>query len=639
MLTRQLLLKGRLPRLIISKLYDGRCYASKSNPSASTELDIESIIPKEVRLSSHKPKQQQREPFAKNLFMGKYDTEICAFPEPQTNDRQREFFEWLKPIEDYVDTIDMKKIDEAGEIPADIIENMKQLDVLRAAIPEEYKGLDLNNSEYTKLVETFSRVPVLGAYLVKRIMAIDYIIKFASEELQARYLPKIANGELFPTLCINEDEKGTDDSPIVSKAVLSNCENFWHIKGKKCLVPDAKKSNLFIVLVECSEDNNGSSFKPDETTTAFIVEKEFGNISIDKPADTVGLRGLDLCNIHFNDTVVPKDNMVGEIGTAGKAFAEIFSEGKHYIGAQAVGLTKSFLKAMIKNLKNSQNFNTLKFQNDTIQDVVSRMVCSIYGMESVTYLTCGLMDTYADQDCILERCITETYCADQCIQSILNSMQVLGVEGHTKTNEFQQYFRDAICLTTLNGPITSTKSLISLLGLQHTGKAIGEEIKVKRNLWNFPSKAFKLWMSFEKKEKLHIADNLHPSLELYANLLEEGIFSFKQCVGNLAWRDGMQLLDRPVTLRRMTDTATYLYVMASVVARSSRSYCLGMRESEIEIKISQIFAFIIHEKYSELMRQLDNGEWINGDSLMKDVSDGCFQTNDFYPAHPLARNF
>lgn len=637
MLTRQLLLKTRLPRLI-TKLYDGRCYSSstKANPS-TTELDIENIIPNEIRLSSHKPKQHQREPFAKNLFLGKYDTEICAFPETQTNDRQREFFSWLKPIEDYVETIDIKKIDETGNIPYDIIDNMKKLDVLRAAIPQEYNGLELNNSEYTKLVETFSRVPVLGTFIVKHTMAIDYIIKFASLELQSYYLPKISNGELFPTLCINEDEKGTDDAPIVSNAKISDCDNFWYIKGKKCLVPNANIANLYIVIVECSE--NDTSFRPDDTTTAFIVEKEFGNIKIDEKIDTIGLRGLDLCNINFNNTIVPKNNMIGDIGSAGKSFAQIFSEGKHYIGGQTVGITKSFLKEMIKNLKNSKNFNTLKFQNDSVQDVVSKMVCSIYGMESVTYLTCGLMDTYNDQDCILERCITEVYCADKCIESIINCMQVLGIDGHLKNNIFQQYYRDAICLTTFNGPITSTKTLISLLGIQHTGKAIGEEIKIKRNLWNFPSKAFKLWLTIEKKQKLNISDNLHPSLELYANMLEQGIFDFKQCVANLSWRDGIQLLDRPVTLRRMTDTATYLYVMSAVVARASRSYCLGMRDSEMEVRISQIFAFIIHEKYSELIRQLDDGEWINGDALMKDVSDGCFQKNNFYPAHPMARNF
>lgn len=638
MLTRQLMLRTRLPRLI-SKTYETRNYGSKVNPSASstTELDIDRLTRHEVRLSSHKPKQKQRQPFAKNFYLGLYDTELCAFPEPQTHDRHADFFAWLKPIEDYVSGIDISQLDKSSKIPAEIIDQMIDLDVFRAGIPEDYKGLELNNSEYSKLIETFSRVPVLGAYLVKRAIAINYIIKYASDDIKSRYLPRIASGELIPTVCINEDEQGADDAPIVSKARLSDCENFWHINGNKRLIADAQNANLFIVFAECSESN--TSFHSEESTTAFLVEKDFGNINISLPINTVGLRGLDLCDVYFKSTVVPKENMIGEIGMAGKAFTQIFSEGKHFIGAQAIGLTKGFLKEMVKNLKHSKNFNTLKFQSDSIHDAVSKIACYIYGMESVTYLTCGMMDTFADQDCAVESCMAETYCADECIQAIIHGMQILGVDGHIKTNVFQQYLRDAVCLISFNGPITSTKTFISLVGIQHTGRVLGDEIKAQRNLWNFPKKALKLFIAMDRKEKLLIPDNLHPSLFNYAEMLEEGIYRLKKVIQELAIRDGIELLDRHVTLRRISETATYLYVMAAVLARASRSYCLGMRDSEKELKISQVFAYMLYERFSKLAEQLESGEWVNGDGLMREISDGCFEKGQYYAEHPLARNF
>ncbi|XP_063991544.1 complex I assembly factor ACAD9, mitochondrial [Diachasmimorpha longicaudata] len=629
MLTRSVVLRSHLPQLS-RVLIPSRLHSTELNPKVSP-------INQEVRLSPHRPKQPTRLPFAKNFFVGQFDNEFAAFPVPQTTLRHGEFFEWLKPIENYINTLDIGQIDRANEIPEEVLDNLRELGVFRGAIPEEYRGLGLNISEMAKLVETVSAVPVLGTYLLKKQTAVAHIVEFASDAQKAQYLPRIANGELSPTICISENEDGSSDIAISTYAKLSDCEQYFILNGTKTYVFDGKRSNLFVVVCECRETS--SSCRPEAVTSTFLVEKSAKGITISPPVATLGLRGLDLCDVSFNNTTIPRENLIGAIGDAGKSFAKIYGEGKQYLGSQAIGITRKFLQLLIQHFKANKDFNALKFKNQVLQDVIGRTCGAIYGMESIVYLTCGMMDMFENQDCDMEKSMVETFCVEECLQSIISGVQLIGLTSLLTDQLYQQFFRDAVALSSVEGTILNTKAFVALLGLQHTGDIAHGKVKIHRTPWNHPTYVLKKVFGYERTAKLYIADNLHPSLQPTAEILEYAIARLKECIEKLSIQYGREVFEKSATHKRIAEYASCLYVISATLARTNRSYCLGMRDAEKEVYLTQVYGYILYERIKKLAGQLEDSEWLNGDSIIQDISDVAFEKNGYFMEHPLARNF
>ncbi|XP_015109310.1 acyl-CoA dehydrogenase family member 9, mitochondrial [Diachasma alloeum] len=629
MLTRSAVLRSQLPQLSRALIPSRRCSA-ELNPKVSVRHH-------EVRLSAPKEKQEQRLPFAKNFFVGKFDPEFAAFPVPQTTPRHGEFFEWLKPIENYVSTLDIGRIDSASQIPQEVLDNLKDLGVFRATVPAEYRGLGLNTSEFAKLVETLSAIPVLGTYLVKKRTAVDFIAGHASDAQKALYLPRIASGELSPTICITEDDEGASDTTISTHAKFSDCEQYFVLNGKKTFVFDARRANLFIVVSECNETGTGP--RPVDTTSAFLVERSAEGITVSPPADTVGLRGLDLCAVAFNDMKIPRENLLGSIGEASRSFSKLFGEGRQYLGGQAIGITRKFVQLMIQHFKANKDFNALKFKNQVLQDVIGKTCGAIYGMESVVYLTCGMMDNFEEQDCDMEKCMVETFCAEECLQNIITGLQLVGVSSLVRDQLFQQFFRDAVALMSVEGTVLNTKVFVAMLGLQHTGDIVTDKVKIHRTPWNHPTYVLKKVFGYQHTSKLYISDNLHPSLKTTAETLEYGIGRLKECVEKVAIQYGREIFEKPATHKRIAEFASCLYVISATLARTNRSYCLGMRDADKEVYLTQIYGYILYERIKRLADQLEDSEWINGDYIIQEISDRAFEKNGYFLEHPLARNF
>ncbi|KAK0181817.1 hypothetical protein PV327_000011 [Microctonus hyperodae] len=633
MLTQRLILKQKLLRYTCIFTHMRNNFYSTKN-----KIDPSIMTLPDLRLSEHKKKMKQREPFVKNFFRGMYDIEFAAFPEPQTHERHGEFFQWLKSIEDYVESnIDGAKIDKTGEIPSEIIEDLKCLGVFRAAVPQEYNGLGLNCSEYGKLIETLSRIPVIGAFVAKWAIPINFISAHASDAQKTMYLPRISNGECIPSICISEDVNGSEGSAILSHAKRSNCGNFWLLNGIKKYVVNGNVSNLFIVLADCTDI--GQSLPPENTISAFLVDRSSCGITIEPPVKMLGFRGLSLCDVTFKDTMIPIENLVGEIGSASQLFTSIFSNGKECIGAQAIGITKQYLKLLINHIKNNNDFHIVQFKNDAIQEIIGKICYSIYGMESVLYLTTGIMDTVINQDCDMEKCIVESYCVDACMRSLIMGTHILGLSSQIERNGIEQLIRDAICLISTDGTKANLQSVIPLMGLQYLSNQIGTRVRNLRNPSLNPMMTLKKIFTLEKSKKLYIADNLHPTLQPIAESLEYGINKLRNSLEIILINNGCQVLERRMDLKRISDAVTYLFVIAAVIARASRSYCLGMRDSEKELKIAQVFGYILYQKIEQLIKELNDGNYVNGDTLIKEISDNAFEDNAYFIEHPLARNF
>lgn len=600
----------------------------------SQEVNLETIN-LETRLSEARKRGPQRAPFMKNVFLGTFDTEFLYFPETQTKERHTRFFEWLQPIEKYIsDTLKDPQSIKKNEILC----HLRDLGVFRANLDEHHLGLGLNQTELTKLIELLSGLPWLGSYMVNNHVApINIISSLASAEQKAKYLPRIATGECVPTVCFTEGDGGLNTSIVDTVAEESTCKKYWILNGEKAFVTNGHDANLFVVFSKCNHYQLISD--ANSTFSVFLVERDFGGISCKSIKDLVGLRENPVSTIQFNNTKVPKANLMNDSKLNRQILIDSLAPGTKNIAPQAIGILRHFMKLLVEHVLQRKHLNRNLHEFEGIQGTIGRIATSLYSMESVLYMTTGMMDLFENQDCMLEKAMVEIYCASECVSRIYEGLQIIGSQSYLREKPFIQILEDALSYTLFDSYNLESNTFIALLGLQYSGIHLGKHIFKLRNFMIYPDQILNWVFQRDERLKLCLAEHLHPSLELGATLLEKCLARLRSCTQSMLIDHGTEVGNRQLKLCRLSELATRVFVLIAMFSRSSRAYCIGLRNSELDNEAVNSFAIVTLNKIKILAEEIEAVEWNNGDKSNKTISDLMFSKKDYFAEHPLSRTY
>lgn len=593
------------------------------------------MINLETRMPAPIKKEPQRQPFAKNLFLAVFDHDFMYYPESQTKERHQRFFEWLQPIEKYM----AECLEDPRNVRKDdVLAHLKELGVFRACVDEQHLGLSLNHTESAKLVEVLSCLPWLGCYIVKNhIVPVHIISTLGSDELKAKYLPRIATGELVPTVCFTEPGNGINTHNIGSTAAQSDCDTHWILNGEKSFVVNGHDANLFLVFAHCGHSRSISTME--NLLTIFLVERDFGGVTNKDVKNLVGLQDSPVCTVSFEDTKVPKENVLGEIKSGTNILVDILAPGNRNLAAQAVGTLKTFIKVLTRHVLERKYLDRNMHEYESVQEVIGKMASTLYGMESMLYYTTGIMDIFENQDCTLEKAMVETYCTSECVARIYEGLQLIGAQSYLRDNPYIQVLEDALSYTLFDSCNMDSNTYIALVGLQHTGKNLHDHIFKLRNPFNFPEYILKWTMGKEHRIQLKLADHLHPSLSSGSKELEKCITKLQGVAVFLLERHGTNVPERQMELRRVGELATRTFALSTVLSRASRAYCIGLRNHDLDRHMAHSFAILTIDRVQVLADEIAAGEWNNGDKFNKSVAELIYSKKDYFAEHPLSRTY
>ncbi|XP_043500720.1 complex I assembly factor ACAD9, mitochondrial-like [Polistes fuscatus] len=600
-------------------------YMSKRTIQNIEDIDLYEV---KTKLPQQNKKLKRRPPFFKNLFLGKFDYEFMAFPEPQSDDRYNQFFEWIKPIENYMSSVNRNDLSKKEAFQA-----LKELDVLRARINSKYGGLDMSEAETVKVLEILASIPWLATRFIKNnLLPIDLISKFGNEKQKEYYLPKIGSGELLPTVCITEILTGPNMKNIETEAILSNCGKYWTINGRKEFIANGVDSNLFLVVARSEEKH----LSMHHSLSTFIVESKHGGITCSKVINTVGQPEVHFCTVDFKDTCIPAENLLSELSNGHSVLLDVYAPGNNRVAGESIGILRNFLSLLNRNILGRKHLDKNMHEFEAIQEVVGIISSRLYCMESVALFTSSINDIYEDQDLEIEKAITETYCANECIKQIQKGLQVIGVESYLNNNPYMQLYQDALGLSLLDGSAIDEKIYIALLGLQHVGMNIHEDVHKSRNILQNPIYLFKQMIS-QKKVNLYLFEYAHLSLKIACSTIEECINILVDMSIRLLEMYGTEISSKHIILQKLADIAIQLYVAIAVVSRASRSYCTGMRNTDQERYIAM---YVTQQtlKSVQILRD-DIFNCLNySDRALHTVSQSAFEYKGYMCEHPLKRN-
>uniref|UniRef100_A0A3P8WMQ5 Acyl-CoA dehydrogenase family, member 9 n=1 Tax=Cynoglossus semilaevis TaxID=244447 RepID=A0A3P8WMQ5_CYNSE len=556
--------------------------------------------------------------YAKDLFLGQINkAEVFPYPEIG-NEELEEIRQLVAPVEKFFrEIVDSTKIDQDAKIPEETLTGLKELGLFGIMIPPEYGGLGLSNTMYARLAEITSLDGSIAVTLAAhQAIGLKGILIAGTEAQKNKYLPKLASGEHIAAFCLTEAGSGSDAASIKTRATLSEDGKHYLINGSKIWISNGGLADIMTVFARTEVDVDG--VKKDKIS-AFIVERAFGGITSGKPEDKLGIRGSNTCEVSFDNVPVPVENVIGEVGGGFKIAMNILNSGRFSMGSSVAGMIKKLIEMTSEYAATRKQFNKTLGEFGMIQEKFAIMALNAYVMESMAYLTAGMMDIPGLPDCSVEAAMVKVFSSEGGWICVSEALQVLGGLGYTKNYQFERYVRDCRILQIFEGTNEILRMYIALTGLQYAGKIITGKIKEmkKGNVGMAVSMTFKK-LRFLLGQSVDLGLTgldgvVHPSLE--------------------------SIVDEQLILKRVADVLINLYAMTAVLSRASRSISIGLRNHDHEVLLTNTFVSEAFFKNNYMMTQLQKHTPENIDANIKKIATDVLQNRAYICSHPLDRTF
>jgi len=328
----------------------------------------------------------------------------------------------------------VREMDETTKIPRELIDKLFDLGVMAIEIPEVYGGAAGHFFLSVIAVEELSRVDPSVAVLVdvQNTLVINAILRWGNEELQQRFLPKLASSTVG-AYALSEAGSGSDAFALSTRAVESGDE--FVLSGRKLWITNGNEADLFIIFANVSPETGYRGI------TAFLVERNTPGFQVGKKEDKLGIRASSTCELLLDECRVPKSNLLGALGQGYKVAIETLNEGRIGIGAQMIGLARGALDHAMHYVKERKQFGVTISEFQGVQFQLAQAATEIEAARLVVYNAARLHD--AKRPFLTEAAMAKLLSSQVAERVTSLALQLFGGIGYTKDYPVEKLFRDA----------------------------------------------------------------------------------------------------------------------------------------------------------------------------------------------------
>jgi acyl-CoA dehydrogenase family protein 9 len=553
--------------------------------------------------------------FMKSLFHGVI-AEDLVFPYPSMTSEERETVSLIcdsvrKFCEAEVDSV---AIDREHAIPSSVLEGMKELGLFGLIIPEEHGGLGLSSTAYARVMEELATIDASLAVTVGAHSSIGLkgILLAGTDEQKARFLPKLATGESTAAFALTEPGAGSDAGAITTRITPAGDGEHYILSGSKIWITNGGFADVFTVFARLTDPDSGE--RPG--ITAIVVERGEG-VESGAEEDKLGIRGTSTTEISFDEVRVPVANVLGEPGRGFKVAMQVLNSGRLGLAAGSVGNCKRLIGMAVERSQERVAFKKKIGEFGMIQDKISQMMCRTYALESMTYLTTGLIDAGVS-DYSLESAICKVHGSETLWAVVNEALQIAGGLGYMTEYPYERILRDSRINLIFEGTNEILRAFIALSGLQGPGKQLAEVLSAIRD----PIKGFGILSDFALQKAKNVlgpdrTTKVHPRLKREAVVLEECTAALARESERVIRKHGRELHLRQFAQKRIAEAAIDLYGLAAVLARTTAAIEeKGEEGAAREIDLSAGYLALIEAR---LRYKLDHMER-DDDELFKQVA-------------------
>ena len=561
--------------------------------------------------------------FMKSLFHGVLaEGTIFPYPEPTQSEGDNLHIMMDSVRKFCAANVDSKKIDREGSLPAETLRALKELGLFGLVIPQEFGGVGLSATGYARVVEEVGAIDASIAVTLggHQSIGLKALLLFGTDEQKKRYLPRLATGELVAAFALTEPGAGSDAAAIQTRAEQTP-EGDFVLNGSKIWITNGGFADVFTVFARTSSIEEGA--KP--RITAFLVERAWG-VKSGPNEHKLGIRGSSTTEIFFENVRVPKENVLGEVGRGFKVAMEVLNSGRLGLASGCVGTCKRLIKMAVERCHERKAFGRSIGEFGLIKDKIATMMAECFALESMTYLTTGLVDAKIE-DFSIESAICKVYGSETLWRTVNETLQIAAGIGYMQDYPYERMLRDARINLIFEGTNEILRCFVALSGMQGPGKELVEVAKAIRE----PIKGFGLLSDFAiRKARTALGrermSRAHPALNRESVILEQFTGDLARNVDKVMRKHGNQIHEMQYTQRRIADMSIDLFAIAATLSRTTRAIeRKGEEGARREIELTTAFCNAAEKRLQGIVGQFDN----NDDELLKGIASRTYADGQY----------
>ena len=345
------------------------------------------------------------------------------------------------------------EIDKDERFPEETVAKMAGMNLLGIPFPEEYGGAGMDNLSYAQCVEELSKVCASTGVIVSAHTSLSAwpIYNFGTDEQKKKYLTSLASGQKLGAFGLTEPGAGTDSA--MQKTVAEDKGDHWLLNGSKVFITNAGPADIYVVFAMTAKElgNKGIS--------AFIVEKGFQGFSIGKHEEKMGIRGSATAELVFEDCVVPKENLLGELNKGFKIAMMTLDGGRIGIASQALGIAQGAIDETVEYVKTRVQFGKRLSQFQNTQFELAQMRANTEAARLLVYQAACAKDAHEPYSHLAA--MAKLIAAQNASDVTRRCVQLFGGYGYTRDYPMERMMRDAKITEIYEGTSEVQKMVIS----------------------------------------------------------------------------------------------------------------------------------------------------------------------------------
>ena len=328
------------------------------------------------------------------------------------------------------------EVDETSSFPQAAYDALTAAGFHAPHIPQEYGGAGADALATCIVIEEVARACASSSLIpaVNKLGTMPVMLA-ASEEIKAKYLPRVASGEFMFAYALSEREAGSDTASMRCRATRDGDE--WILSGQKSWISNAGIAEYYTVLAVTDPDGKRGS-----NVSAFVVEKSDPGFTFGEPERKMGIKGSPTRELRFDGARIPGDRMIGEPGTGLKLALRTLDHTRITIGAQAVGIAQGALDFSLGYVKERQQFGKRIADFQGIQFMLADMAMELEAARQLMYVAAAKSER-GDADLAFFGAAAKCFASDVAMKVTNDAVQLLGGYGYTKDFPVERMMRDA----------------------------------------------------------------------------------------------------------------------------------------------------------------------------------------------------
>jgi alkylation response protein AidB-like acyl-CoA dehydrogenase len=569
-----------------------------------------------------RPADEKFTPFMTALCFGRIEEDL-VLPYPKTAAKDVEL---LKNVLSSIDQVlkphekDFRKWDRAGEFPPGFIDELKQFGLFSLVVPEQFGGLQMNATSYSRTLQEIAKYDGSVAVTVGAHSSIGMrgLLLFGTDEQKAKYMPKLATGEMIAAFCLTEPGAGSDAAGIKTTAVLEGDQ--WVLNGNKLWISNGGFAQFFTVFARTGSPTERGNI------TAFIVTRDMAGVSTGPHEDKMGLRASSTTTVHFDNVRVPKDNVLGEIGKGFKVAMKILNSGRSGLGGGTVGAMKKLIERSTKQAKERVQFGKPISEFGLIKQKIGHMVVDCYAAESTVNMVNHFVDT-GIEDYAIEGAIAKVFGSEALWRTADEALQIAAGNGYMCEFPYERTLRDARINRIFEGTNDILRLFIALTAMNEVGASLKELAGSLKGIFDNPIKGFGVLNEYARrraalmtgiKREKTVFTRLNPALKDKAELFEDLTRKLAAAVDRILRKHGKDIIGKQFASKRLADIMIDLFVFACTLSRVSTAMeTRGAGGVTKELEILEVLAGQVRRRVNGNFGKIDD----NDDELIKSLAD------------------